>query len=113
MLLISQNRICQQILRNSLTALEVSFSDFPIMYVNLSGNYDVQRLKKYADDMQDELENLSQLNRVDIVGAPEREFQINVDRRRMEAAGVSFDDINNAVAAENHDITGGLLQVVI
>jgi len=93
------------------TALEVSFSDFPIMYVNISGNYDVQRLKKYADDMQDELENLSQLNRVDIVGAPEREFQINVDRKRMEAAGISFDDINNAVAAENHDITGGLLQV--
>src|SRR6478609_2314328 len=93
------------------TALEVSFSDFPIMYVNISGNYDVQRLKKYADDIQDELENLPQLNRVDIVGAPEREFQINVDRRRMEAAGISFDDINNAVAAENHDITGGLLQV--
>src|SRR4029077_8012074 len=59
------------------TALEVSFSDQPIMYVNLSGNYDLQRLKKYADDAQDELENLSQLNRVDEVGAPEREFQIN------------------------------------
>ena len=93
------------------TALEVSFSDQPIMYVNISGNYDLQRLKKYADDMQDELENLSQLNRVDEVGAPEREFQINVDRIRMEAAGVSFNDISNAVAAENHDITGGLLQV--
>ena len=93
------------------TALEVSFSDQPIMYVNISGNYDLQRLKKYADDIQDELENLSQLNRVDEVGAPEREFQINVDRMRMEAAGVSFNDISNTVAAENNDITGGLLQV--
>jgi multidrug efflux pump subunit AcrB len=93
------------------TALEVSFSDQPIMYVNISGNYDLQRLKKYAEDMQDDLENLTELNRVDIVGAPEREFQINVDRGRMEAAGVTFDQINNAVAAENHDITGGLLQV--
>ncbi len=94
------------------TALEVSFSDQPIMYVNISGNYDLQRLKKYAEDMQDELENLSQLNRVDIVGAPEREFQIDIDRlARMEAAGVTFDQVNNAVAAENHDITGGLLQV--
>ncbi|HEY1871869.1 MAG TPA: efflux RND transporter permease subunit, partial [Chitinophagaceae bacterium] len=54
---------------------------------------------------------LPQLNRVDIVGAPEREFQINVDRPRMEAAGVTFDQINNAVSFENHDITGGLLQV--
>ncbi|HYJ62850.1 MAG TPA: efflux RND transporter permease subunit [Parafilimonas sp.] len=93
------------------TALEVNLSDQPIMYVNISGNYDLQRLKKYADDIQDELENLPQLNRVDEVGAPEREFQINVDRLRMEAAGVSFNDIATAVAAENHDITGGLLQV--
>ena len=93
------------------TALEVSFSDQPIMYVNLSGNYDLQRLKKYADDVQDELENLTQLNRVDEVGAPEREFQINVDRPRMEAAGVTFNDIANAVNYENIDISGGLLQV--
>ncbi len=93
------------------TAIEVSFSDQPIMYVNISGNYDLQRLKKYAEDMQDDLENLSQLNRVDIVGAPEREFQINVDRGRMEAANVTFDQIANAVSYENHDITGGLLQV--
>ena len=93
------------------TALEVNLSDQPIMYVNISGNYDLQRLKKYADDMQDELENLPQLNRVDEVGAPEREFQINVDRFRMEAAGVTFDNIANTVAAENHDVTGGLLQI--
>jgi multidrug efflux pump len=93
------------------TALEVSFSDQPIMYVNLSGNYDLQRLKKYADDVQDELENLTQLNRVDEVGAPEREFQINVDRPRMEAAGVTFNDIANAIGYENVDVSGGLLQV--
>ncbi|HYK44874.1 MAG TPA: efflux RND transporter permease subunit [Parafilimonas sp.] len=93
------------------TALEVSFSEFPIMYVNISGNYDLQRLKKYADNMQDRLEELSQLNRVDEVGAPEREFQINVDRPRMQAAGLTFNDISNAVAAENRDISGGLLDV--
>src|SRR6185369_5007479 len=32
------------------TVQEVSFSEQPIMYVNLSGDYDLQRLKKYADD---------------------------------------------------------------
>ncbi|MFM9449472.1 efflux RND transporter permease subunit, partial [Streptomyces acidiscabies] len=56
------------------TALEVSFSEQPIMYVNLSGDYDLQRLKKYADDLKDKLEDIPQINRVDIVGAPEREF---------------------------------------
>ncbi len=93
------------------TALEVSFSDQPIMYVNISGDYDQQRLKKFADDMKDQLEELPQLNRVDIVGAPEREFQINVDNYRMRSSNVTFDDIDNAVKGENLDISGGLLDV--
>lgn len=93
------------------TVLEVSFSEQPIMYVNLSGDYDLPRLKKYADDLKDKLEDLSQITRVDIVGAPEREFQINVDNYRMQSSGITFDDINAAVQRENMDISGGLLDV--
>lgn len=93
------------------TALEVSFSEQPIMYVNVSGDYDQQKLKKFADDIKDRLEELPQLNRVDIVGAPEREFQINIDNYRMRSANITFDDIDNAVKAENLDISGGLLDV--
>lgn len=90
---------------------EVSFSEFPIMFVNLSGNFDMVKLKKYADDLQDKLEELKQITRVDIVGAPEREFQINVDNYKMESSNITFDDIAGAVARENADITGGLLEV--
>ena len=93
------------------TALEVNLSDQPIMYVNISGDYDQQRLKKFADDMKDRLEDLPELNRVDIVGAPEREFQINVDNYKMRASNVTFDDISNAVKNENLDISGGQLDV--
>jgi multidrug efflux pump len=90
---------------------EVSFSEFPIMFVNISGDYDLVKLKKFADDMQDRLEELSQVTRVDIVGAPEREFQINVDNPKMQASNITFDDIANAVSRENVDISGGLLEV--
>jgi len=93
------------------TALEVSFSEQPIMYVNVSGNYDVVKLKKYADDLKDKLEEIPQINRVDLVGAPEREFQVNVDNYRMEAANITYDDIANAISRENMDISGGLLEV--
>ena len=86
------------------TALEVSFSEQPIMYVNVSGDYDKVRLKRFADDLKDKLEELPQINRVDLVGAPEREFQVNVDNNRMQAANITFDDISNAIARENLDI---------
>jgi len=93
------------------TALEISLSEQPIMYVNLSGDYDLPRLKRYADDIKDRLENLTQINRVELVGAPEREFQINVDNFRMQSTGVTFDDIIGAIRRENIDISGGLLEV--
>ncbi|HWB27120.1 MAG TPA: efflux RND transporter permease subunit [Chitinophagaceae bacterium] len=93
------------------TVLQVNLSDQPIMYVNVSGDYDVVRLKKFADDLKDKLEDISQLNRVDMVGAPTREFQINVDNLRMQSANITFNDIENAVKGENADISGGLLQV--
>ncbi len=90
---------------------EVSFSEIPIMFVNLSGDFDMTKLKEYADDTKDKLEEMSQITRVDIIGAPEREFQINVDNFKMQSANVTFDDIANAVARENADISGGLLEV--
>lgn len=91
--------------------LEVSFSDQPIMYVNVSGDYDLMQLKKYADDLKDKLEELPELSRVDLVGAPEREFQINVNNYLMQSAGITFNDIAQAVANENLDISGGLIDI--
>ncbi len=91
--------------------MEFDFSEMPIMYVNISGNYDGMQLKEYADKMQDKFEELKQINRADIVGAPEREIQINVDPYKMEAAKLTFQDVENAVKYENMDITGGLVTV--
>ena len=91
--------------------IEVNFSEQPIMYVNISGNYSSVQLKKYADDLKDQLESIPQVNRIDLVGAPEREFQINVDNFRMQSSGITFDDITYAIQRENLDLSGGLLEV--
>jgi multidrug efflux pump len=90
---------------------EFAFSEMPIMFVNISGDYDGIKLKEYADKMQDRFEELGEITRAEIVGAPEREIQINVDPYKMTAARVSFTDIENAVSRENRDITGGLIEV--
>ena len=90
---------------------EFAFSELPIMFVNVSGDYDGIKLKEYADKMQDKFEALGEVTRAEIVGAPEREIQVNVDPYKMTAARVSFMDIENAIARENNDITGGLIEV--
>ena len=93
------------------TVQEISFSEFPIMAVNVSGDYDAVKLKEFADRLKDKIEELSQITRVDVIGAPEREIQINVDNYKMQVAKVTFSDIENAVARENADISGGLLEI--
>lgn len=92
-------------------AQEFDFSEMPIMYVNVSGNYDGMTLKRFADKMQDRFEELTEINRADIVGAPVREIQINVDPFKMQAAKLTFNDISNAIGYENKDISGGLIEV--
>jgi multidrug efflux pump subunit AcrB len=88
---------------------EVDISEIPIMNINLSGDYDLQRLKKYAKDAQDKIETLPEITRVDIIGALDREIQINVDMYKMQAASVSFRDIQNAIAAENVTVSAGTI----
>ncbi len=92
-------------------AQEFAFSEMPIMFVNISGDYDGIKLKEYADKMQDRFEELSEITRAEIIGAPEREIQVNVDPYKMQAARISFMDIENAISRENRDITGGLVEV--
>src|SRR5215467_1124727 len=76
---------------------EFAFSEMPIMFVNISGDYDGIKLKEYADKMQDRFEELTEITRAEIVGAPEREIQINVDPYKMTAARVTFNDVEGAV----------------
>lgn len=90
---------------------EFAFSEMPILFVNISGDYDGIKLKEYADKMQDRFEELTEVTRAEIVGAPEREIQVNVDPYKMTAARISFNDIEGAIARENRDITGGLIEV--
>jgi multidrug efflux pump len=89
---------------------EFAFSEMPIMFVNVSGDYDGIKLKQYADKMQDRFEELTEITRAEIVGAPEREIQVNVDPYKMAVSRISFIDIENAISNENHDITGGLIE---
>jgi len=87
--------------------MDIDFSEFPIMNINLSGDFSIDDLKEYAEELQDELENLDEIKRVDLKGSLKREINIIVDLPRMEAMEISFNDIENAVKFENMTISGG------
>ena len=88
---------------------EVDFSEFPIMNINISGSVGLAALKTYADELQDKLESLSEIRRVDIIGALDKEIRVDVDAYRLQALGLSFDDVSRAIGSENVNISGGEL----
>ena len=91
---------------------ELNFSEMmPVMNVNLSGDYALLTLKKYAEYLEDEIEDLQQISKVDIRGASDFEVEIEVNHLRAEAMLVSFNDIAGALSAENLTISGGDLLV--
>ncbi|MGB4775100.1 MAG: efflux RND transporter permease subunit, partial [Daejeonella sp.] len=97
-------------LPNEPNVQDINLSDLPIMYINLSGDYDLKKLKKYADDLKDKIEGLKEISGVDIVGALDQEVQINVDLNKMTVSQLSFSDIERAVGYENLTISGGTIK---
>lgn len=91
--------------------IEVEFSEMPIMNVNIYGDYELSHLKKYADDLKDRIEALKEITRVDMIGALDREIQINVDMYKMQAAKLTIGDIERAVGFENRIISGGVMEL--
>jgi len=90
---------------------DFNIADQPILNINLSGNFDLVELKAFADEIQDEIESLSDVNEAEIIGALEREIQINVDLIKMDASGIVFRDIREAVQNKNLTVSAGQLNM--
>ena len=88
---------------------EISFSDFPVMSVTLSGEYSLEKLESYGEILKDELEKISDVSRVQIAGVEEKEIAIMVNPFELEARTLSFSDIENAIKFENISVSGGNL----
>ena len=91
--------------------IEFNFAEFPIMQVNVSGEYSLVRLKKVAEDLQDRLEQIPSVLGVTLSGGLEREVQVDVDMARLQYYGLAFDDVIDAIRDENVTTPGGTIDV--
>lgn len=87
--------------------MDIDLTEMPILYINISGDYSINELKNYAEYLEDEIEKLSEVSKCEIKGALDREIRVDADIYKMEAVEVSFQDISDAIAAENVTLSGG------
>lgn len=89
---------------------EINVADFPIMIINISGDLAPTRLKDMAEDLEDEIEQISGVLGVDVIGAREREIRIEFDPDRLTAYNLTMADLTAIIPAENVNISAGSLE---
>jgi len=91
-------------------AFDLSMSEeIPFLNINISGDYPLQKLKEFAEYLQDDIEDLSEVKQADIRGVQDKEVEIAVDIYKMMAVEVSFDDITSAIQRGNVTSSAGNL----
>lgn len=89
---------------------DLSISEaMPILNINISGDYKIEKLKSFGEYLEDKIEDLPEIKEVDIRGAQDKEVEVAVDVYKMMASQVSFDDIINTIKRENVTMSGGNL----
>ncbi len=90
------------------TVQEMNFAELmPIMNINLSGDFSMDQLKEYGEYLEDEIEKVPEISKVEIRGIQEKEMEISVDLYKMELSKISFNDIAAAIQNENMTVSGG------
>jgi len=91
---------------------EMNFSELiPVMNINLSGDYSLEELKDYAEYLEEEIEDLPEISKVDIRGVMDKEVRIEVDHLKLESMNLGLNDIATAIQQENLTMSGGDLEV--
>ncbi len=90
---------------------EIDLSEFPILSINLSGEYSIEELKEYAEYLEDELEEINQVSKVNVEGINEKEIKVKVDLIKLEAVELSFSDIVSAIGYENTSMSAGEIKL--
>ena len=84
----------------------------PIMFISANSDVSSKGLYKILEEKV-----ANPINRIDgvastsISGAPQREIQISTDPNKMQAYGITVEQVANLIAMENRNIPGGTIDV--
>ncbi|MFA6294967.1 MAG: efflux RND transporter permease subunit [Candidatus Paceibacterota bacterium] len=86
---------------------EISLDDMPIWSISITGPYDGFTLRKYAEDIQTELEKIPGVREINVSGGDEKEFEVAYRPELLLFYGVTISEANNAILAANTAIPAG------
>ncbi len=90
---------------------DFSAADFlPVIEVILSGNVDYDTLNAKAIELEERLQDVSDISNIEVVGNRDPQILIRADAQKLEALGIPLDSIINSVTQSNTTVPGGTLK---
>ena len=88
--------------------VKFDFDASPIMRIAVSGERDPRELTEIARKrIKEDIETLSGVGSITIIGGEERAVQIYVDTDKLDAYGLSIGQVRRALSAQNIEVPGG------
>jgi len=93
------------------TVSKLNISGRPVIEVGINGSLEPRALRKLADStIKDSLAKIPGSAAVTIQGGEDREIQVNVDKSRLQAYGLSLGQVVSAINAKNQNRPGGSIK---
>jgi len=93
------------------TLIEINVSEFPIMVLNISGDYGPVKLKNLGEKLEDKIETIQGVLEVDLVGGLEREIQVFLNPERMEYYKIGGNQVIGRIQEEHLTTPAGNLEL--
>ncbi|MGD2093504.1 MAG: efflux RND transporter permease subunit [Phycisphaerales bacterium] len=89
---------------------EINFAELPIMLISISGNISPLQFKDVADTLQDTLEAVPGVLKVEVLGVLEPEIRLEFDPDRLASYNLTIPEIMALIPSENVNISAGGLE---
>ncbi|MBN1253404.1 MAG: efflux RND transporter permease subunit [Bacteroidales bacterium] len=80
------------------------------MMVGLSGDVDMETLKKYGQEIEEDFLATGYISQVSVSGYPALEISVETKEEDLLRYNLTFDEISNAIALNNQDISAGIVR---
>lgn len=97
---------------NTPTIFRFSTNMIPVIILSVESSESLPALYKILDDrVANAINRIDGVGSVSISGAPERQVQVNLDPKKLEAYNLSIEQIGQILASENMNLPGGTLDI--
>ncbi|MFI3258678.1 MAG: efflux RND transporter permease subunit [Rikenellaceae bacterium] len=94
------------------TIFKFSTSMMPVMMLSVTADESYNALAKILDEkMVNVLNRIDGVGAVTIMGAPDREVQIDVDPKKLDAYGLSIEGLGSIISKENINVPAGTIDI--